>query len=969
MTELAKSFEPAAIEAKWAPLWEQGGACQPTLDPERASFSIQLPPPNVTGVLHMGHAFNQTIMDALTRYHRMRGSNTLWVPGTDHAGIATQIVVERQLEQEGLTRHDLGRENFVARVWKWKDQSGSTITQQMRRLGASVDWQHEYFTMDEKLSSVVVETFVQLYEQGLIYRGKRLVSWDPVLKSAVSDLEVESEEEDGFLWHIRYPLVDEDGSLAAAGLPSSVVVATTRPETMLGDTAVMVHPDDERYQALVGRRVRLPLCDREIPVIADAYVDREFGTGVVKVTPAHDAHDYAVGLRHGLPMIGVLALDATVNEQAPERYRGLDRFEARKRVVADLEAQGLLVETKKHRLMVPRCARTGQVVEPMLTDQWFVAVSKPGPDGRSIADKAIHAVDSGQVRFVPENWVNTYNQWMKNIQDWCISRQLWWGHQIPAWYGTGGEIFVARSEDEARAKARASGYDGALTRDADVLDTWYSSALVPFSSLGWPAQTKPLELFLPSTVLVTGYEIIFFWVARMIMMTTHFTGQVPFRDVYIHGMVRDAEGRKMSKSEGNVLDPVDLIEGRDLDTLVQKSVVGLRKPETAPKVAARVRKEFPQGMPAYGADALRFTMASYASLGRNINFDTQRCQGYRNFCNKLWNATRFVLMNCEGQDCGLSEHSKDQCAPPVRDASGAIVQPAGPFHGYLRFSSADRWITSELQRVEAAVEQGFADYRLDLVAQALYAFVWDEYCDWYLEIAKVQLQAGEPAQQRATRRTLIRVLETILRLLHPLTPFITAELWERVAPVAGRKPAGDHHGLVAAAYPRAQLERVDAAADGWMAQLKGLVTACRALRAEMNLSPAQRVPLLVLGEAGFLREGQALLVALGKLQEVKLVDDEAAFAAATRSAPVSVVGALRIALHVEVDVAAERERLTREIVRLQAEAEKSQARLASASFVERAPAAVVAQERERLAGFTQSLDRLRDQVQRLSSST
>jgi valyl-tRNA synthetase len=969
MTDLAKSFEPAAIEAKWAPLWEQGGACQPTLDPQRASFSIQLPPPNVTGVLHMGHAFNQTIMDALTRYHRMRGSNTLWVPGTDHAGIATQIVVERQLEQERITRHDLGRENFVARVWKWKEQSGSTITQQMRRLGASVDWQHEYFTMDEKLSSVVVETFVQLYEQGLIYRGKRLVSWDPVLKSAVSDLEVESEEEDGFLWHIRYPLVDEDGSLAAAGLPASVVVATTRPETMLGDTAVMVHPEDERYQALVGRRVRLPLCDREIPVIADAYVDREFGTGVVKVTPAHDANDYAVGLRHGLPMIGVLALDATVNDEAPAPYRGLDRFEARKRVVADLEAQGLLVETKKHRLMVPRCARTGQIVEPMLTDQWFVAVSKPGPDGRSIADKAIQAVDSGQVRFVPESWVNTYNQWMKNIQDWCISRQLWWGHQIPAWYGTGGEIFVARDEAQAREKARESGYDGVLTRDADVLDTWYSSALVPFSSLGWPARTKTLELFLPSTVLVTGYEIIFFWVARMIMMTTHFTGQVPFRDVYIHGMVRDAEGRKMSKSEGNVLDPVDLIEGRELETLVQKSVVGLRKPETAPKVAARVRKEFPQGMPAYGADALRFTMASYASLGRNINFDTQRCQGYRNFCNKLWNATRFVLMNCEGQDCGLSEHSKDQCAPPVRDASGAIVQPAGPFHGYLRFSSADRWITSELQRVEAAVEQGFADYRLDLVAQALYAFVWDEYCDWYLEIAKVQLQSGEPAQQRATRRTLIRVLETILRLLHPLTPFITAELWERVAPVAGRKPAGDHHGLVAAAYPRAQLERVDAAADGWMAQLKALVSACRVLRSEMNLSPAQRVPLLVWGDAGLLREGQALLVALGKLQEVRLIGDEAAFASATRSAPVSVVGSLRIALHVEVDVQAERERLTREIVRLQAEAEKCQARLASPSFVERAPAQVVAQERERLAGFTQSLDRLRDQVQRLSSST
>jgi valyl-tRNA synthetase len=969
MTDLAKSFEPAAIEARWAPLWEQGGACQPTLDASRPSFSIQLPPPNVTGVLHMGHAFNQTIMDALTRYHRMRGANTLWVPGTDHAGIATQIVVERQLEQQGLSRHDLGRKNFVARVWTWKEQSGSTITQQMRRLGASVDWQHEYFTMDDKLSAVVVETFVQLYEQGLIYRGKRLVSWDPVLKSAVSDLEVESEEEDGFLWHIRYPLVDEDGSLAAAGLPTSVVVATTRPETMLGDTAVMVHPEDERYTALVGRRVRLPLCNREIPVIADAYVDRAFGTGVVKVTPAHDANDYAVGLRHGLPMIGVLALDATVNDEAPAAYRGLDRFEARKRVVADLEALGLLVETKKHRLMVPRCARTGQIVEPMLTDQWFVAVSKPGPDGRSIAAKAIEAVDSGQVRFVPENWVNTYNQWMHNIQDWCISRQLWWGHQIPAWYGSGGEVFVARSEEEARAKAQAAGYTGTLTRDPDVLDTWYSSALVPFSSLGWPGKTPELSLFLPSTVLVTGYEIIFFWVARMIMMTTHFTGQVPFRDVYIHGMVRDAEGRKMSKSEGNVLDPVDLIEGRDLDTLVQKSVVGLRKPETAPKVAARVKKEFPQGMPAYGADALRFTMASYASLGRNINFDTQRCQGYRNFCNKLWNATRFVLMNCEGQDCGLAEHTKAECAAPVRDTTGATVQPAGPFHGYLQFSSADRWITSELQRVEAAVEEGFAAYRLDLVAQALYAFVWDEYCDWYLEIAKVQLQAGTPAQQRATRRTLIRVLEATLRLLHPLTPFITAELWERVAPVAGRKPEGDCHGLIAAPYPRAQLERVDAAADAWVAQLKALVGACRALRAEMNLSPAQRVPLVVHGEAAFVREAEPVLAALAKLQAVRIVEDEAAFAAATAAAPVSMVGSARIALHVEVDVAVERERLAREIVRLEAEVQKCEARLASPNFVERAPAAVVAQERERLAGFTQALGRLREQAQRLTSST
>ena len=935
MKELDKAFNPSSIESKWYAFWEDQGYYQCGIDDNiQENFSILLPPPNVTGTLHMGHGFNQTLMDSLTRYHRMRGVNTLWQPGTDHAGIATQIVVERQLEQNNISRYDLGREKFIDKVWEWKEESGGKITKQMRRLGTSPDWNRERFTMDQGLSETVNEVFVKLYQDGLIYRGKRLVNWDVKLQTAVSDLEVIQEEENGYLWHIAYPLVNNP--------QQKLIVATTRPETMLGDVAVMVHPDDKRYKKLIGQKVRLPLVNREIPIIADDYVDMEFGTGVVKVTPAHDFNDYEVGKRHELEMITIMTLDGFINEFGGE-FAGLERFEARKQIVAKLKEQELLVKTEDYRLKIPRGDRTNVVIEPLLTDQWFVAMSKPVGGELSISEEALRVVKSGEVKFFPENWVNTYNQWLENIQDWCISRQLWWGHQIPAWYGPNDEIIVAKNKTEAEKIAAEKHIDGSqLRQDVDVLDTWFSSALWPFSTLDWtpdyPNQSNPvLDRYLPSSVLVTGFDIIFFWVARMVIMTKYVTGKIPFNHVYVHGLIRDAEGQKMSKSKGNVLDPIDLIDGISLEDLITKRTYGLMNPKQAESIAKKTKKEFPEGIMPYGTDALRFTFASLASPGRDIKFDLSRCEGYRNFCNKIWNASRFVLMNCPDEDNGF-EVCKD---------------------GYMSFSQADRWIVSIFQKTLSNITTHFENYRFDLAAQEMYQFIWDEYCDWYLEVAKVQLnESNEDAIRRGTKRTLLGILESMLRMIHPIMPFISEEIWQIIAKKIGIQ--GDT--IMLQKYPVARHEKIDNDSIEWMTTLKIMVEECRKLRGEMNISPAEKVPLIMIGNEEKIMGFKSYLLPLAKLDSIEIVNSFEKI-----DAPVALVGDFKLMLNIEIDVEAEKIRLQKEITRIVMEVKKAEGKLSNKAFVEKAPDEVVAQEKERLKTFTIELSKYEEQLSRLAS--
>ncbi|MDO6567283.1 valine--tRNA ligase [Alteromonas sp. 1_MG-2023] len=921
-----KTFEPQSIEQQCYEKWENSGLFKASGSGD--PYCILLPPPNVTGSLHMGHGFQQTIMDALTRYRRMKGDNTLWQVGTDHAGIATQMVVERQLNAEGKTRHDLGREDFIKKVWEWKEHSGGTITGQMRRLGTSPDWSREVFTMDDKLSDAVTETFVKLHEEGLIYRGKRLVNWDPVLHTAVSDLEVLNEEEDGHMWHMRYPLADGSGEL---------VVATTRPETMLGDTAVAVHPDDERYQAYIGKDIKLPITGRLIPVIADDYVDQEFGTGCVKITPAHDFNDYDMGKRHSLPMINILTDDAKINDESPEAYRGLDRFDARKQIVADLDAQGALVKIEPHKLKVPRGDRTGAVIEPYLTDQWYVAVE-------SLAKPAIEAVESGEIRFVPENWNKTYYQWMHNIQDWCISRQLWWGHRIPAWYDDSGKIYVGRTEAEVRAK-NSLGDDIALRQDDDVLDTWFSSALWPFATMGWPEKTPELETFLPSSVLVTGFDIIFFWVARMIMMTKKFTGQIPFKDIYITGLIRDENGDKMSKSKGNVLDPIDLIDGIDLETLVKKRTSGMMQPKLAEKIEKRTRKQFPDGIHAYGTDALRFTFAAMASTSRDINFDMARVEGYRNFCNKIWNASRFVLMNAEEHDTG-------------RDG------------GEMVLSIADRWIWAKFQQTLVEFEKALEDYRFDIAAHIVYEFTWNQFCDWYLELTKPVLsnEASSEAEKRGTRHTLINVLENLLRLLHPLMPFITDTIWQRVVPLSALQ-VEENASIMVQAFPVQDAAKQDEQVLADIEWVKKFIVGIRNIRGEMDISPNKPLNALLKNvsaeDSRRLDAAKAFLDKLSKLETVTILKDgEEAPASAT-----ALVGEMEILIPMAglIDKDAELARITKAMDKVDKDVSRTRGKLGNEKFVSNAPDAVIEKERAKLEEGEKQLEKLKEQYETIAA--